>query len=70
LASLWEGMEVFPAPGAEVEPQPLAALATETLGIAPDVFGLVDHAPIADEWERTGGRVSIVAGLLRQLGVG
>ncbi len=67
LDTLWDGLEVFPAHGDDIEPGPLAAAASDALGISPDVFGLVDHEPIAAEWERTGGRVSIVSDLLRQL---
>jgi hypothetical protein len=65
---LWEGLEAFPAYGDEVEPAPLAVAATTALGIAPDACGLVDHGSIGDEWERARGQVSIIAGLLRQLG--
>jgi hypothetical protein len=67
---LWDGLEAFPAyadEGDEVEPAPLAAAATEALGIPPDACGMVDHKPIADEWERTRRRTSIVEALLRQL---
>jgi hypothetical protein len=67
LDELWDGLEVFAAYGQDLEPQPLAAAATTALGIEPDGSGLVDHGPIADEWERTGGAVSIAAELLRQL---
>lgn len=65
--SLWDGLEVFPAYGDEVEPQPLANAAVEALGIAPDAAGLVDHEPIGDEWERTSGAISIIDALIRQL---
>jgi hypothetical protein len=65
--ALWDGLEVFAAYGDEVEPATLAAAATEALGLAPDAAGLADHARIGDEWERTGGRISIVAALLDQL---
>lgn len=68
LDRLWDGLEVFPAYGDDIEPQPLAAAAGEALGIDPDAFGLVDHEPISDEWERTRGGVSIVDDLFRQLG--
>jgi hypothetical protein len=69
LPALWEGLEAFAvSPDDGIEPQPLAAAATEAIGLAPDAVGLVDHEGIADEWERTGGRVSIVAGLLAQIG--
>jgi hypothetical protein len=67
LDQLWEGLEAFPAYGDEIEPAPLAAAATAALGLTPDASGLVDHAPIADEWERRGGAFSIVAALLGQL---
>lgn len=65
--SLWEGLEAFPAYGDEVEPAPLAAALEAALGIEPDAWGLADHAAIGDDWERTGGGVSIIAALLRQL---
>lgn len=67
LASLWDGLEAFPAYDDEVEPAPLAAAVTDALGIAPDASGLVDHQRIGDEWERTGGGISIVDALLAQL---
>jgi hypothetical protein len=68
LGELWDGLEAFAAFGDDLEPQPLARAATAALGIEPDACGLVDHETIAEEWERTGGAVSIVADLLRQLG--
>jgi len=69
LEMLWEGLEAFPAyeDGDEIEPAPLAAAAEAALGLQPDAVGLVDHDAIADEWERSGGRTSIVDALLRQL---
>jgi hypothetical protein len=66
-ASLWDGLEAFPGFGDEVEPATLAAACTASLGVAPDVFGLVDHTVPADEWERSGGQVSVVELLLAQL---
>lgn len=68
LANLWDGLEAFAAYGDDIEPQPLAAAAAAALGIDPDASGLVDHESVADEWERTRGAVSIVAGLFGQLG--
>jgi hypothetical protein len=65
--ALWEGLEVFPAYGDEVEPAPLAAAATDALGIAPDASGLVDHQRLGDVWEQAGGRVSLVEALLEEL---
>jgi hypothetical protein len=70
LDHLWDGLEVFvayPEQVGAVEPAPLAAAATAALGIAPDASGLVDHGSIGDQWERTGGATSIIAGLLAQL---
>jgi hypothetical protein len=67
LEELWEGLEAFPAYDDEIEPAPLAAAASTALGIAPDASGLAAHDPVADEWERSKGRVSIVEALLRQL---
>ncbi|MFN2608644.1 MAG: hypothetical protein ABR511_12265 [Acidimicrobiales bacterium] len=67
LDRLWDGLEAFPAYGDEIEPAPLATACAADLGLAPDASGLADHAAIGDEWERTGGRTSIVAALLAQL---
>jgi hypothetical protein len=64
---LWEGLEAFPAYGAEVEPAPLAAQVGVTLGQPPDAFGVADHTVIGDAWERASGDFSIVAALLEQL---
>ncbi|MCA1683847.1 MAG: hypothetical protein LC708_01770, partial [Actinobacteria bacterium] len=68
LDRLWDGLESFAAYGEEVEPATLAASCTEALGRPPDAAGLADHQRVADEWERTGGAVSIVDALLGQLG--
>lgn len=65
--TLWDGLEAFPAYADEVEPAPLATALEAALGIEPDGSGLVDHEAIADEWERTRGRTSIVDALLQQL---
>jgi hypothetical protein len=67
IDALWEGLEAFPAYGDEVEPVPLVASCTASLGIGPDAFGVVDHDQVGDEWERSGGRTSIVQALLAQL---
>lgn len=70
LDRLWDGLEAFAAYGEEVEPAPLTAAVTESLGIPPDAAGLVDHDAIGDTWERTGGKVSIIEALLQQLAGG
>ena len=67
LDELWEGLEAFPGYGDEVEPAPLAAAVTASIGIAPDAFGGVDHDRVGDEWERSGGQTSIVQALAAQL---
>jgi hypothetical protein len=64
---LWDGLEAFAAYGDEVEPATLAAAATESLGMAPDAAGVVDHGRIGDDWEKNGGATSIVDALLAQL---
>lgn len=68
LDRLWDGLETFAAYDDEVEPATLAAACTESLGLAPDASGLVDHDVIGDQWERSGGATSIVAALFEQLG--
>jgi hypothetical protein len=67
LTELWDGLECFPAYGADIEPATLAAAATAALGVAPDASGLVDHEAIADAWEKSRGATSIVAALFGQL---
>ena len=67
LAALWDGMETFAAYGDEVEPATLATACTESLGLAPDAAGLVDHDRIGDEWEHTGGKISIIDALFNEL---
>jgi hypothetical protein len=67
LDQLWEGLEVFAAYGDELEPATLAAAARTSLGLPPDGVGVADHERIGDEWERSGGRTSIVQALLDQL---
>ncbi len=70
LEQLWDGLEAFAAYGDEVEPAILASATTDALGVAPDAAGVADHDRIGDEWERTGGRTSVVTALLQQLGTG
>lgn len=67
LTSLWEGLEVFPAYGDEMEPAVLARRGAQRLGIEPAQAGLVDHERIAGEWERSRGAASVVELLRAQL---
>lgn len=69
-AHLWEGLEAYSAYGEEVEPATLAGACTAALGTPPDAAGLVDHGRIGDEWERSAGATSIIAGLLSELRAG
>jgi hypothetical protein len=71
LEHLWDGLEAFAAYDEdEVEPATLAGAVTESLGVAPDAVGVVDHDRIGDEWEVADGTISIIAALLDQLGSG
>lgn len=65
--SLWDGLEAFPAHGEETEPQILRVSAAQSLGIPPHAAGLADHHAIGDEWERSGGQISVIGALLLQL---
>jgi hypothetical protein len=67
LATLWDGLECFPAYGDDLEPATVSSRATALLGIAPGLCGLVDHDKVADAWEATKGAVSIVRLLGDQL---
>jgi len=67
LERLWEGLEAFAAYGDEVEPAVLAHACTAALSMEPDAAGLVDHDRVGDDWERAGGRISIVDALLTEL---
>lgn len=67
LTSLWEGLECFPAYGDDLEPATLSHRATEALGVAPELCGLVDHDAVGDAWERANGTVSVVSLLTAQL---
>jgi hypothetical protein len=64
---LWDGLEAFPAYGDQMDSRQLAAAATDALGIPPAACGLVKHSAIADDWERSGRRTSIIDALLQQL---
>jgi hypothetical protein len=67
LTSLWDGLECFPAYDDDLEPATVARRAGEILGVPPALSGVVDHEPIGDAWERSGGSVSIVELLAQQL---
>jgi hypothetical protein len=68
LDALWDGLECFPAYGDEMEPAAVVQRARDVLHREPDLSGLVDHDAVGDEWERTGGAISVVDLLIRELG--
>jgi hypothetical protein len=67
LATVWDGLECFPAYGDDLEPATLSRRATDALGVAPELCGLVDHDSVGDAWEAANGTVSIVSLLTTQL---
>ncbi len=67
LDEMWGGLECYAAYGDDIEPTPLATAASEALGIAPDRFGLVDHAALGDAWETAHGAIDIVELLTQAL---
>ncbi len=67
LGDLWDGLECFPAYGDELEPAAVVARVREALDRDPDLNGMVDHDTIGDEWELSGGTVSVLELLIRQL---
>ncbi len=67
IDEMWDGLEAFVAFEENIEPAILAKAVTEALGIAPDGFGLADHQKLGDQWETSGGQLSIVELLLEQL---
>lgn len=68
VASLWDGLEVFPADDEEeVEPAVLRAYAEGLLGLEPAAHGMADHDAVGEAWEREQGGRSIIDDLLTQL---
>jgi len=67
IAGLWDGLECYVAFGDDIEPANLARRTTQTLELAPDLCGLVDHQAIGDRWEQSKGQLSIAELLADQL---
>jgi hypothetical protein len=67
VATLWDGLEGFAAYGDEISSDVLRVRLAEVLGIAPDLFGMVDHETIGDAWEHAEGKRSVIADLIAQL---
>ena len=67
-ASLWDGLEAFPAFYDEVAVDVLRGVVTQALGLEPFAVGEVDHETIGDDWERDEGKRSVIDDLRKQLG--
>lgn len=67
LGSLWDGLEVFEAYDAGLEPAVIAGCAGGAIGRTAERAGLVDHAAIGGEWDRSGRSVSLFDLLAAQL---
>jgi hypothetical protein len=68
--ALWEGLEAFVAFDDEgpLTPDQLSSVGERVLGIAATAIGMVDHEGIADRWQTSDRKTSIVSELLDQLG--
>lgn len=59
LAELWDGLEVFEAYEADLEPAQIASSARESIGREPDRAGLVDHAASGTAWDHSDRSISL-----------
>ncbi len=67
LSDLWDGLEVFEAYEADLEPAQIASSARAAIGREPDTFGLVDHAASGTAWDHSGRSISLFTLLADQL---
>ena len=67
-SELWDGLEAFPAYHEPLEPDMLRIWALARIRFEPTASGRVDHDAIADRWERSGRKTSIVSDLIAELG--
>lgn len=70
LGALWDGLEVFEAYDAALEPAVIANCAGRALARPADHAGLVDHGRIGGEWDRSGRTVSLFDLLSAELAAG
>lgn len=63
----WEGLEVFCISEELISPEDLQSYVESTINIKPEICGYVDHEHIGNEFERTGGNISIIQLLTSQL---
>lgn len=68
-ATVWTGLEAAWAFDEELPADQLAGCTRAALGIDADASGSVDRDAIAVEWERSGGRLDVIAHLLAALDV-
>ncbi|HMJ77129.1 MAG TPA: hypothetical protein VK507_14220 [Iamia sp.] len=66
-ARVWTGLEAAWAFDEDLDADQLAASARAALGLDADASGAVDRDAIGIEWERSGGRLDVVAHLLDAL---
>lgn len=64
---VWTGLEAAWAFDEELPADQLAACAGAALGVDPDARGPVDRDALGVEWERSGGRLDVIAHLLDAL---
>lgn len=67
-ARVWTGLEASWAFEEDLAVDQLASCAAAALGVDPDAGGAIDRDALGVEWERSGGRLDIVAHLLTTLG--
>jgi hypothetical protein len=64
---VWAGLEAAWAFDEDLDTESLEAGATAALGLGPDARGRVDRDALGIEWERSGGRLDVIAWLLARL---
>jgi hypothetical protein len=67
ITHYWEGLEVYCFDETDLTPDDIASYVSDMIGIEPDYRGYVDHASIGDEFERKGGKVSIIELVVAQI---
>jgi hypothetical protein len=66
-ATVWTGLEAAWAFDEALPAEQLAECARAALGVDADACGVVDRDAIGVEWERSGGRLDVIAHLLAAL---
>ena len=64
---VWTGLEAAWAFDEDLDTAALEACATAALGLSPDAGGPVDRDALGAEWERSGGRLDVIAWILTAL---